>query len=66
MKQTVKDLSPGEIAAALGVSKATVARWKKLGCPHKETAPFAIGSQASRPRFNLEEVKAWIKSKQAA
>jgi phage terminase Nu1 subunit (DNA packaging protein) len=64
MQQFNSNLSPGELSAALGVSKATISRWKTQGCPYHEAAPFAIGAQASRPRYNLEAVKAWIKSKQ--
>ena len=64
MQQRNNELSPGELAAALGVSKTTISRWKTLGCPYHEAAPFAIAAQASRPRYNLEAVKAWIKAKQ--
>lgn len=38
----------------------TVARWRARGCPYTETKPNAIGKGGSRPRYNLEQVKAWI------
>ena len=53
-------MTPGQIAAELGVSVSTIARWKNKGCPFEETRRNAIGRGASRPRFNLETVKNWV------
>lgn len=48
-----------QLAAALGVSYGTVARWKKKGCPYEETAPHVQLPVESRPKYDLDEVKAW-------
>lgn len=53
-------MSPQEISTALGVATGTVREWKNKGCPYKEANPFGIGKTSSRPRYNLEEVKAWL------
>lgn len=58
------ELTPRELCRALGVNIATLARWKRKGCPYRENAPYTIGKQASRPRYNLAEVKSWIKEQQ--
>ena len=55
-----RGLTPGQIAGALSVSVSTILRWKKKGCPYKETRENAIGKQASRPCYELEAVKIWI------
>ena len=60
MKEKLTDLTPRALALALGVNVSTIARWKKQGCPYKEKAPYAIGAQSSRPRYDILEVKAWI------
>lgn len=57
------ELTPARLAIALGVSVMTVARWRALGCPYTETKPNALGKSGSRPRYNLEQVKAWINEK---
>ncbi|MBR2010900.1 MAG: hypothetical protein IKA06_04060 [Clostridia bacterium] len=58
------ELTPRELCRALGVNIGTLARWKRKGCPYRENAPYTIGRQASRPRYNLEQVKAWIQEQQ--
>ena len=59
-KQAERNATPQEAAAALGVSVATLTRWKNAGCPYKESKPYGQGKRASRPRYNVEEVKQWI------
>jgi phage terminase Nu1 subunit (DNA packaging protein) len=60
IKSNIDQLTPGQIAGALSVSVSTIWRWKKKGCPYKETRENAIGKHASRPRYDLEAVKSWI------
>ncbi len=55
-----RTLSPVQLAGALGVSVMTVTRWKQAGCPHEESKPNWSGGNASRPRYNADEVKAWL------
>ena len=64
LNNKAKEMTPGELAATLGVSTMTVARWRARGCPYHELSPNTIGKTASRPRYNLAEVKAWIKEQQ--
>lgn len=59
-KQAQSKDKPQEIAATLGVSVGTLSRWRAAGCPCMESKPYGRGKQASRPRYNLEQVKAWI------
>ena len=59
-KQAERNATPQEAAAALGVSVATLTRWKNAGCPYKESKPYGQGNRSSRPRYNVEEVKKWI------
>ena len=54
-----KYITRTELAAALGKSENTVAKWQKKGCPHR----LHVGKNkglAVRPVFNLREVKAWL------
>lgn len=60
-----RTLSPVELAGALGVSVMTVTRWKQAGCPHEETKPNWSGGCASRPKYNAEEVREWLKERKA-
>lgn len=60
MVNTQTELTPEQLAIKLGVSVMTVARWRARGCPYTETKPNALGKGGSRPRYNLEQVKAWI------
>lgn len=59
-----EELTPGELSAALGVSTMTISRWRARGCPYREACPNYTRKSASRPRYNLAEVKAWIKEQQ--
>lgn len=46
------------------VSKGTVSKWNREGCPR-----FYVGVShgcGSRPRYYLEQVKAWLASRTAA
>lgn len=54
------ELTPEQLAIKLGVSVMTVSRWRARGCPYTETKQNALGKEGSRPRYNLEQVKAWI------
>ena len=44
-------LAPAQLAAAMGVSTRTVARWDTEGCPCEWAG--------SRRRYDLDAVKAW-------
>lgn len=59
-KQAESNATPQETAAALGVSVGTLARWRAAGCPCVESKPYGRGKHASRPRYNVEDVKKWI------
>ena len=59
-KTEERNATPQEAAAALGVSVATLTRWKNAGCPYTESKPYGIDNRSSRPRYNVEEVKKWI------
>lgn len=53
-----------ELARALRVSMGTVSKWNRAGCPR-----FYVGvthGKGSRPRYYLEQVKAWLASRAAA
>ena len=52
-------LTPRELAAEFGVNVATVARWRKLGCPYVETRPLTM-RRYTRPRYDVEQVIAWL------
>ena len=54
-----KYITRTELAAALGKSENTVAKWQKKGCPHILHVGKGKGL-AVRPLFNLREVKAWL------
>ena len=56
-------LTPVQVAAALGVSLSTVIRWKSQGCPYRETRKVILCKQASRPRYDLAAVRAWLESR---
>lgn len=55
-----RTLTPAALAGLLGVSVGTLARWRKAGCPHTETKENGMSARASRPRYNADEVKAWL------
>lgn len=55
----VELVTPQELAARLGVSRATVARWKSAGCPFVETRPYTL-KRFTRPRYNVGAVIAWL------
>lgn len=42
----------------------TISRWRARGCPYREACPNYTRKSASRPRYNLAEVKDWIKEQQ--
>lgn len=53
-----------ELARALRVSIGTVRKWNGEGCPR-----FLIGKgtgKGSRPRYELDKVKAWLEQRAAA
>ena len=53
-----------ELARALRVGVGTVGKWNRAGCPR-----FYVGvthGKGSRPRYDLEQVKAWLASRTAA
>lgn len=52
-------LTRSELAAEFGVNVATVARWRKLGCPYVETRPLTM-RRYTRPRYDVEQVIAWL------
>lgn len=54
-----------EIAALLGVGVGTVAEWGKQGCPAVYIGKLTNG-KGSRPRYDLEKVKAWLENRTAA
>ncbi len=54
-------LTSQELAARLSVHEHTVRRWVKIGCPHD-----ALPGQATRFRFDLAAVTAWLKARRAA
>lgn len=57
-----KHIKPAELAKALGVDRATIARWKNMGCPYIESKPYGIGVTSSRPLYDPEKVKSWLES----
>ena len=54
-----------EIAALMGAGVATVAEWEKQGCPAVYIGKLTNG-KGSRPRYDLEKVKAWLENRTAA
>lgn len=59
-----KQMTPTQLAAALGVCTGTVTRWRKLGCPYIETNSDTSYPVRSRPRYDLKEVKQWFYTNQ--
>ena len=57
-------ITPRELAAEFGVNVATVARWRKKGCPCVESHPHSMG-RYTRPRYNVVEVIAWLENSKA-
>ena len=63
-KETKRDealIAPRELAARFGVNVATVARWRKKGCPYVESHQHSMG-RYTRPRYNEAEVIAWLEN----
>jgi hypothetical protein len=52
-------LSPAQLRIALGISPPTYVRWCRFGMPR-------IGGGKTRPRFNLQQVLAWLERDGAA
>ncbi len=52
-------VTPQGLAERLGVSRATVARWKAAGCPFVETRPYTL-KRFTRPLYNVGAVIAWL------
>ena len=57
-------LTRNELGAQLGVSPATITRWKNMGCPYHETKN-GLKRTGSRPRYSLPAVLAWLESRTA-
>lgn len=53
-----------EIAALMGVGILTIAAWEKQGCPAVYIGKLTNG-KGSRPRYDLEKVKAWLENRTA-
>ena len=53
-------LNQRELAASLRVSKHTVIAWTKEGCPCVYYGIKCSPGRGSRPRYDLEKVKAWL------
>lgn len=57
-------ITPRELAAEFGVNVATIARWRKKGCPCVESHPHSMG-RYTRPRYNVARVIAWLENSKA-
>lgn len=66
MAKNNHELTPAELAGELGVSVMTVSRWRKAGMPFIDRKTYKAGKHAARPRYDLEQVKAWLASRTAA
>lgn len=60
------ELTSAELAGKLGVSVMTILRWRKAGMPYIDSKPYKAARNAARPRYDLEQVKAWLASRTAA
>lgn len=58
-RQDAELVTPRELAERLGVSRATIARWKADGCPYVEACPYTRKGY-TRPRYNVAAVIAWL------
>ena len=47
----------------MGVSKNTVTQWRKEGLPCIYIGKVTEPRRGSRPRYNLEKVKAWLEER---
>ncbi len=56
-------LNQRELAAFLRVSKHTVISWTKEGCPRVYYGIKCSPGRGSRPRYDLEKVKAWLEER---
>lgn len=56
-------LNQRELAASLRVSKHTVIAWAKEGCPCVYYGIKCSPGRGSRPRYDLEKVKAWLEER---
>ena len=54
-----KYITRTELAALLGKSENTVAKWQKKGCPYVLHVAKSKGA-AVRPVFNVRDVKTWL------
>lgn len=50
----MSELTRAQLAAAMGVSDSTIARWLRAGLPH---TPVGLRGK----RFDLAEVRAWLR-----
>lgn len=52
-----------ELAETLKVSRAIVSKWTKEGLPCSYIGKVREASRGSRPRYDMDEVKAWLRSR---
>lgn len=71
-KERCDSLSPGgewlnqkQLAAAMGVCLTTVKNWVRQGCPVVFIGEKKTFGKGSIQRFDLAEVKAWLKTRSA-
>lgn len=64
-REVRKEYTQRELAGLLGVSVSTVRRWSRNGCPRVYIGQATSGA-GSRPRYNVEEVRAWLHERSSA
>lgn len=52
-----------ELAETLKVSRAIVSKWTKEGLPCSYIGKVREARRGSRPRYDMDEVKAWLRSR---
>lgn len=52
-----------QLAQTIGVSKNTVTQWRKEGLPCIYIGKVTEPRRGSRPRYDLEKVKAWLEER---
>ena len=52
-----------ELAETLRVSRALVSKWTKEGLPCSYIGKVRESRRGSRPRYDMNEVKAWLRSR---